>query len=127
MLAALWLAALLSAGWVAFAYFGYPLGLLCLRALSPRPTLRESAAPSLSIIVAVHNGARELARKLEATLKLDYPGPREIIVTSDGSTDASAEIAERYAEHGVRVMRVSADLVVRGVCAPQSKPPDGGH
>jgi cellulose synthase/poly-beta-1,6-N-acetylglucosamine synthase-like glycosyltransferase len=101
VLAALWIVAVLSAGWVVFAYAGYPLGLWLLRTLAPRPVARSDGAPAISIIIAVHNGARELDRKLETTLKIDYPGPREIIVASDGSTDATPEIARRYADHGV--------------------------
>jgi cellulose synthase/poly-beta-1,6-N-acetylglucosamine synthase-like glycosyltransferase len=104
VLAALWAIAALSAAWLLFAYLGYPLGLLALRARSPRPLRSGSGAPSLSIVIAVHNGARELAEKLEATLKLEYPGEREILVTSDGSTDATAEIARGFAGRGVKLI-----------------------
>ncbi|HEY8154898.1 MAG TPA: glycosyltransferase [Myxococcota bacterium] len=88
-------------GWLVFAYLGYPLALWGLRALSPRPVRREDRFPALSVIVAVHDGARALAQKLEATLAQDYPGPFELIVSSDGSTDATVSIARSFAGRGV--------------------------
>jgi hypothetical protein len=90
--------------WVGFAYVGYPLALLVLRALSPRPLRREDRYPPISVILAVHNGERALAHKLEATLAQDYPGPLQVIVSSDGSTDATAAISERFAARGVLLL-----------------------
>ena len=79
--------------WIVFAYAGYPLALWLLRAVSPRPLRREDRFPPISVILAVHNGERALAHKLEATLAQDYPGRVQLIVSSDGSTDGSAAIA----------------------------------
>lgn len=101
-MSAVWTVIAICAAWVAFAYLGYPVLLLALRRLSPRPALRpaERVLP-VSVIIAVHNGERELERKLENTLALDYPGPLEILVSSDGSTDRTCEIAESFAGRGV--------------------------
>jgi hypothetical protein len=93
--------AALALAWLVFAYLGYPLGLALLRALSPRPVRREDRFPALSVIIAVHNGERALAGKLEATLAQDYPGPFEVIVSSDGSTDATVGVARSFAGRGV--------------------------
>ena len=90
--------------WVAFAYAGYPLALWLLRAVSPRPLRREDRFPPISVILAVHNGERALAHKLEATLAQDYPGRVQVIVSSDGSTDGSAAIATSYAARGVLLL-----------------------
>ena len=61
--------------------------------LRPRPwTAGPSAAPSVSIVLAVHNGAALLRSKIEHLLSLDYPNIEEIIVVSDGSTDGTAEL-----------------------------------
>jgi cellulose synthase/poly-beta-1,6-N-acetylglucosamine synthase-like glycosyltransferase len=46
----------------------------------------------VSIVLAVHNGAVLLPRKIEHLLGLDYPDIREIILVSDGSTDGTAEL-----------------------------------
>jgi cellulose synthase/poly-beta-1,6-N-acetylglucosamine synthase-like glycosyltransferase len=100
---ALWLLIALALGWVGFAYVGYPLLLFALARLSPRPVAKGDATPPLSIIIAVHNGEDRLAAKLEQTLALDYPGPRQLIVASDGSTDETNAIAKRFAEKGVEL------------------------
>jgi cellulose synthase/poly-beta-1,6-N-acetylglucosamine synthase-like glycosyltransferase len=103
-----WLIIWLSLAWIGYAYAGYPLLLLALRWLSPVPAPRSAAPgtplPRVSVIVAVHNGAREIAEKLENTLALRYPGSLEIVVSSDGSTDATVAIAEGYADRGVVVV-----------------------
>lgn len=103
-MSALWVVMALCAGWVAYAYVGYPLVLLGLRAVARRPVRRADAFPPLSIVIAVHDGARELAHKLEATLALAYPGEKEILVSSDGSTDDTEAVAQRFAERGVRLV-----------------------
>ena len=99
----LWLVIVLALGWIGFAYVGYPLLLLALARLSPRPIAKGDATPPISIIIAVHNGEDRLEAKLEQTLALDYPGPRQIIVASDGSTDRTNAIAERFAARGVEL------------------------
>src|SRR5262245_44209372 len=57
--------------------------------------------PGISVLVAVHNGARFLAEALDSahaqTLR-----PLELIVVDDGSSDDSAEIARK---HGATVIR----------------------
>jgi cellulose synthase/poly-beta-1,6-N-acetylglucosamine synthase-like glycosyltransferase len=94
----------LSAAWIVFAYAGYPLLLWLLRRLSPRPVRAGDVFPPISVIITVHNGAAKLRQKLEGTLALDYPGEREVIVTSDGSTDATPGIAREFEGRGVRLV-----------------------
>lgn len=79
---------------------------LLLRAIAWRkaPAVKKdlSFVPSVTAIVAVHNGAAHLRAKLETLLGLDYPKHLlEIVIVSDGSTDATAAIAREYAERGV--------------------------
>ena len=100
-----WIVLVASAAWVGFAYIGYPVLLALLARLSPRPIRRADAAPSLTVVIAVHNGARQLARKLEDTLALSYPRPFEVIVASDGSTDDTDDVARAMAARGVRLVR----------------------
>jgi cellulose synthase/poly-beta-1,6-N-acetylglucosamine synthase-like glycosyltransferase len=91
--------------WLAFAYLGYPALLWLLARLAPRPVAAADVHPALSVIIAVHNGAAALPRKLEQTLSLHYPGSLEVIVASDGSTDATEAIAESFSPRGVRLVR----------------------
>ncbi len=89
----------------AYVYFGYPAllasGLLARR----KPIRRQRIQPMVSIIVAAHNEERAIEEKIENLLKLTYPQDRlEILIGDDGSTDRTAEIVERYANHGVRLV-----------------------
>lgn len=103
-----WTLIVLSLGWVGFTYVGYPLILALLARFSPRPVMRADIAPSLSVVIAVHNGEQALAQKLESTLALDYPGELEILVASDGSTDGTNRIAEGFASRGVQLVALDA-------------------
>jgi cellulose synthase/poly-beta-1,6-N-acetylglucosamine synthase-like glycosyltransferase len=108
VIALYWSLILLSAAWVGFAYVGYPCLLWLMARLSPRPVDRADISPPLSVIIAVHNGAKVLRQKLDATLALDYAGDLEILVASDGSTDETHTIAEQFADRGVRLVRLDA-------------------
>jgi hypothetical protein len=57
--------------------------------------------PEISVLVAVHNGARFLAEALESAREQTL-APLELIVVDDGSVDGSAEIASRL---GATVIR----------------------
>jgi poly-beta-1,6-N-acetyl-D-glucosamine synthase len=87
---------------------GYP----CILALSARwfgkPVQRSYARrDSVSVIIAVRNGERWLARKIDSVLAQDYPQELiEINIVSDGSTDATESIASAYAEKGVKLLVV---------------------
>jgi cellulose synthase/poly-beta-1,6-N-acetylglucosamine synthase-like glycosyltransferase len=63
--------------------------------LRPWPWIVNPISPSVSIVLAVHNGAVLLPRKIEHLLGLDYPGIKEIIIVSDGSTDGTVELLAR--------------------------------
>ncbi len=65
-------------------------------------------APDISIVIPVHNGAAYLAECLKSIQEL-RPAPIECIVVDDGSTDASARIAQAA---GVTVVSTS------GRCGP---------
>ncbi len=56
---------------------------------------------------AVHNGEQFLAAKLGSLLQAGYPWEKlEVVVISDGSTDATESIAESYQDRGVTLLRV---------------------
>jgi cellulose synthase/poly-beta-1,6-N-acetylglucosamine synthase-like glycosyltransferase len=103
-----WSLLVLALVWLGFAYLGYPLLALLLARWSPREILQGDAQPPLSVIIAVHNGEHALRQKLEATLALEYASPIEVIVASDGSTDATDAIAREFEDRGVRLVRSEA-------------------
>jgi biofilm PGA synthesis N-glycosyltransferase PgaC len=81
---------------ILYTYLGYPAVMWMLARLRPRPWAASSISPSVSIVLAVHNGAALLPRKIEHLLDLDYPNIKEIIIVSDGSTDGTAELLVRH-------------------------------
>jgi biofilm PGA synthesis N-glycosyltransferase PgaC len=90
---------------VAYTFVGYPCAIAVLARLRPRPVRRGAVRPSVSLLIAAYNEEQTIARKLDNALKVDYPPERfEIVLASDGSTDATCEIASRYEARGVRVL-----------------------
>lgn len=89
------------------AYFlaGYPLSLRLLP-FRPHPALKDADhIPTVTVLMAVHNGAEFLKAKIENLLTLDYPKDRlRIVVVSDGSTDESEAIARTFAADGVALV-----------------------
>lgn len=90
---------------LAHHYLFYPLLVILLSRLKPMPSVAESPGqwPSVTLIIAAYNEEKVIARKIENSLALDYPPDRlEIMVVSDGSSDNTATIVERFADRGVR-------------------------
>ncbi len=96
----------MSVAAIGYAYVGYPLLLLLLSRIRPKPVKSGHWTPSVTVIIAAYNEERDLAAKLENTLALDYPSSQlEIFVTSDCSSDRTDEIARSFASRGVRLHR----------------------
>jgi cellulose synthase/poly-beta-1,6-N-acetylglucosamine synthase-like glycosyltransferase len=96
----------ISAGLIVYTHLGYPLVLRLLTDVRHRPKRQAKLAgepPRVSLIVAAYDEEEVIEAKVANALALDYPRERlEIIVASDGSSDATAERA-----HGA-----GADLVL---------------
>jgi poly-beta-1,6-N-acetyl-D-glucosamine synthase len=79
---------------VGYVYAGYPLLLAAWARLAGRaPRVGPDAGrawPSISIVVAARNEAPRLPARIRNLLELPYPGRREILVVSDGSSDNPA-------------------------------------
>jgi hypothetical protein len=83
----------MAAGLLVFTHVGYPL-LLRLLARGERAPAPLDALPSVSLIVAAHNEEGVIENRVRNALALDYPRELlEVIVSSDGSTDATVERA----------------------------------
>jgi glycosyltransferase involved in cell wall biosynthesis len=64
---------------------------------------RDSMADRVSVLIPCYNGARYLPAAIESALAQTLR-PVAVMVVDDGSTDGSADIARRYARHGVEVV-----------------------
>lgn len=62
--------------------------------------------PLISIIIPVYNEEEFLPELLRRVAAVDLPGPRELLIVDDGSTDGSAEIAEAFAAGNPGLARV---------------------
>ena len=101
---------------LAYAYFVFPLILILLAAASRPDTADKSAAggadsaawPSISVLVAAYNEEGVIAEKVRNFLASDYPGPSEIIIVSDGSTDRTADVVRELAGDRVRMVELPA-------------------
>jgi cellulose synthase/poly-beta-1,6-N-acetylglucosamine synthase-like glycosyltransferase len=86
---------------ILYGYLGYPCALAIRARLAPHPVRKRRFrrwAPGVSIIVAARNEARCLPARIENLFALAYPGPKQIIIVSDGSTDGTARTLARYAD-----------------------------
>lgn len=63
------------------------------------------STPSISVVLIVHDGERFLGEAIESVLRQTL-APIEMIVVDDGSTDATAKIAEEARRHDPRLVRV---------------------
>lgn len=103
-----------------YTYLGYPIIVWTLARFRPRPWRSAPILPSVSIVLAVHNGAALLRNKVQHLLHLGYPNIREIIIVSDGSTDGTAEVLAGIQhpllktilleEHGGKAVAVNAGI-----------------
>lgn len=87
---------------VIYGYVGYPVIIWILSRLRPRPWKVAPITPSVSVVLAVHNGMALLPTKLENLLNLDYPALREVIVVSDGSTDGTEDFLKTQEQPRLR-------------------------
>jgi glycosyltransferase involved in cell wall biosynthesis len=91
---------------IGYTYAGYPLIMFLLARLKPRRWNREPVDTSVSVVMAVHNGAHLLREQIDHLTSLDPAFVREVIIVSDGSDDGTAEILR-----GVNAARVRAIIL----------------
>lgn len=97
----------LSTAWLAYAYGGFAAVIALAGWLKPRPVRRAPVTPRASLIIAAYNEEECIEARIHNALAMEYPrASLEIIIASDGSDDRTATIADRYAGHGVRVLRL---------------------
>lgn len=97
----------ISLATIVYTYAGYPILIAAAARVAARPwkrapwPLEKSPAP-ISVVMAVHNGAAMLPEQLRHLLALEPDLVREVIVVSDGSTDATAEILAQTSDSRLR-------------------------
>jgi poly-beta-1,6-N-acetyl-D-glucosamine synthase len=101
--------ALVSIGILVYTYLGYPVLVVLWARFAPRSARgREGYEPTVSVCLAVHNGARYVAAKIRNLQELDYPREKiQILVYSDGSTDATETLVADAAASDYRIRLLS--------------------
>ena len=95
-----------SAGALFYTYAGYPLLVYAYSRLFPKNVKSGAFEPLVTVLITAYNEERDIRRKLENTLAIDYPQDKiEILVASDGSTDRTDEIVREFSARGVRLFR----------------------
>lgn len=93
-----WISAIVAA----YVFVGYPALLAAWSAVAGRPVRKRDEAegdpwPAVSVIVAAYNEGRRLPARITNLLEQVYAGPLEVVIVSDGSTDDTRRVAERFA------------------------------
>lgn len=90
---------------LAHVFVGYPLWVVVLARWWPQRVRPVAWTPSVTAVIAVHDGARHVQAKLEGLLALDYPaGLLDIVVACDGCTDETARLCRALGDARIRVI-----------------------
>lgn len=88
-------------GWV---YFGYPLLAWLVGRLRPVSLSTQLPAPaSVTVGLAVHEAAHEIEERVANIFDQDIDAGLEVVVASDGSTDATAPLVRQLAQRDTRI------------------------
>lgn len=97
-----WISALI----IVYAYFGYPLVLYAVSIFFKKPVAKQPFEPKVSVIMSAFNEEKNIEKKLDNLLKLDYPEDKlEILVGSDGALDMTDQIISRVTSKRVRFFK----------------------
>jgi glycosyltransferase involved in cell wall biosynthesis len=108
-----------SAASLVWTHAGYPAFAGVVARRRPRPVNGSTEfRPSVTIVVAAHNEEASIGARLENLAAQTYPAELvNVIVASDGSTDATGDIVRTFADHDDRVSIL--ELPPRGKVAAQ--------
>jgi cellulose synthase/poly-beta-1,6-N-acetylglucosamine synthase-like glycosyltransferase len=111
---------------IGYTYAGYPSIMFLLARLRPRPWRRADVQTSVSVIMAVHNGAHLLRGQIDHLISLDPAYVREVIVVSDGSNDGTEDILQEATDSRVQSIILEeqggkAAALNRGIAAASSE------
>ena len=67
------------------------------------------SAPTISVVIPVHNGADTVARAIDSVLEQTYPAC-ECIVVDDGSTDDTGRVVARYGARVIYLLQANAGV-----------------
>lgn len=88
---------------IIYTFLGFPILIGIFARLFPRLVVQSDIIPSLTLLIPAYNEANIIEAKIKNCLALDYPTDKlTIAFVTDGSTDETPDIVERYRNHGVQ-------------------------
>jgi cellulose synthase/poly-beta-1,6-N-acetylglucosamine synthase-like glycosyltransferase len=112
-------------GLILYTHLGYALLLRLLVALRRRPTLEPGSweeLPKVTLIVAAYDEEDSIADKVANALALDYPRELlQVIVSSDGSTDATVERARAAGADKIGDLPRGGKIAAQNAAAKQAE------
>ncbi|HLD78556.1 MAG TPA: glycosyltransferase, partial [archaeon] len=94
-----------------YIYAGYPVLVWMLAKLFGRKVRKQAGIPPVSLLIPAYNEEAHIEAKLLNSLALDYPKARlEIVVASDGSTDGTNALVERFRAQGVKLFALRDNI-----------------
>ncbi len=102
----------MAATWPLCAGVLYPLWLVLMRLTRALPPAPEPAEwPSVTVVVAARNAEAHIERKVTELLACDYPADKlQVVVVSDGSTDATAAVARSVDDPRLVVIELTENV-----------------
>ena len=93
-------------GLIVYPYLIYPLIMVCVGRIRPRPVHRSAWLPSVTILIPAYNEVDCIGATIQNKLDLNYPADKmQIIVISDGSTDGSDDMIAGFSDPRVMLLR----------------------
>jgi cellulose synthase/poly-beta-1,6-N-acetylglucosamine synthase-like glycosyltransferase len=100
----------MGVGWLGYVYIGYPVLLRVFGYFRPFKALRQrdGFCPSISVLIAARNEAKDIGWKICETLDWDYPEDKlELLVASDASDDGTDQVLASILDPRFRYLRVN--------------------
>jgi glycosyltransferase involved in cell wall biosynthesis len=90
------------------AYFTYPLSIYILGLFKNKKNSNGIPEAYATVIITAFNEEKHIESKIKNTLETDYPKDKiQIIVASDGSTDRTNEIVNKFIDYGVELLPIA--------------------
>jgi cellulose synthase/poly-beta-1,6-N-acetylglucosamine synthase-like glycosyltransferase len=98
--------------WISFSlliytYIGYGLIIFALAKFFNQPSQKGDFKAPLTVLIIAHNEEKTIGDRINNILKQEYPKDLlRVMVVSDGSSDQTSAIVERFKDQGVKLINI---------------------